>query len=442
MSEENQTPSIKYPKPPIVTRTEWGCPDGQSATHGSLSYTTVTHLIVHHTAMGNETPGSDWAAIMRSIWNFHVFERGWADIGYNYLIDPNGVIYEGRSGGDNVVGAHFSGVNGGTMGVAMLGTFTDATPTVEALGSLKKILAWKSDQRGLDPEGTSLHAASQLDLKTISGHRDGPGSTECPGDALYPLLPTIRKNVKSLLASAGVVAGGSAASFQSSVVSGESIVSLFGAGLANSTQIASTTPLPVSLGGTSVTVRDSANTEKLAPLFFVSDGQINLLMPAGLANGEAAILATSAEGRISRGILTVAPVAPALFSANANGLGVAAALALRVKADGSQRYEPVASFDQAQNKFIAMPIDLGSASDQVFLVAYGTGVRNRSSLSGVTATLGGFNSQVLFAGPASGFMGLDQINVRLSRDLIGRGLVDFRLLVDGKAANVVNLEIR
>src|SRR5262245_44507247 len=137
MSEESQTPSTNYPKPPVVTRTEWGCPDGQTTTHGTLSYATVTHLIVHHTAMGNEAPNSDWPAIVRSIWNFHVFERGWADIGYNYLIDPDGVIYEGRAGGDDVVGAHFSGVNAGTVGVAMLGAFTSAPPTSQALNSLK-----------------------------------------------------------------------------------------------------------------------------------------------------------------------------------------------------------------------------------------------------------------------------------------------------------------
>src|SRR5215510_6935407 len=209
MSEENQT---KYPKPPVVTRTEWGCPDGQITAHGSLRYTTVTHLIVHHTAMGVEAPSSDWPALARSIWNFHVFERGWADIGYNYLIDPNGVIYEGRSGGDNVVGAHFSGVNAGTMAVALLGDFTNAAPTTEALNSLKEILAWKCDQRGLDPTGRSPHAASQLDLNTISGHRDGPGETECPGAALYPLLPAIGAGVKKLLSSAGVVSVASAAS--------------------------------------------------------------------------------------------------------------------------------------------------------------------------------------------------------------------------------------
>jgi len=442
MSQENQAPSTKYPKPPVVTRTEWGCPDGQITTHGSLNYTTVTHLIVHHTAMGNEAPNSDWPAITRSIWNFHVFDRGWADIGYNYLIDPNGVIYEGRSGGDNVVGAHFSGVNGGTMGVAMLGEFTSEAPTAEALNSLKKILAWKCDQRNLNPEGTSLHAASQLNLRTISGHRDGPGATECPGDVFYPLLPAIRTDVKDLLSGAGVVAGVSAASFKGAALAGESMVALFGSGLANSTQVAAATPLPFSLGGTSVTVRDSANNEKLAPLFFVSERQINFLMPPDLANGEAAIIAANADGRLARGAATIASVAPAVFSANANGQGVAAAVVLRIKAGGSQSYEPVASFDQAQNKFVAAPVDLGNAGDQVFLVAYGTGIRFRSSLGGVAAKIGGVDSQVLFAGPASGFAGLDQVNIRLSRNLVGRGLVDFELVVDGQAANVVKLEIR
>ncbi|MCI0336264.1 MAG: N-acetylmuramoyl-L-alanine amidase [Acidobacteria bacterium] len=196
MSGENRQ-SAKYPKPPVITRSEWDCPDGQNTTHGPLSYTTVTHLILHHTV--NDNDSSDWAAVVRSIWNFHVFERGYADIGYNYLVDPNGMIYEGRAAGDNVQGAHFSGVNAGTMGIAMLGTFMTVGPTKKALTSLKKILAWKCDQCDLDPIGTSLHIASQLNLDTISGHRDGPGSTECPGDLLYALLPGIRNNVKRQL---------------------------------------------------------------------------------------------------------------------------------------------------------------------------------------------------------------------------------------------------
>jgi N-acetylmuramoyl-L-alanine amidase len=182
----------------FITRTEWGCPDGQITNHGPLFETTVTHLIVHHTVNDNDAP--DWGAIVLNIWNFHVFERGFVDIGYNYLIDPKGVIYEGRAGVDNVQGAHFSGVNAGTMGVGMIGTFIDVEPTQEALFSLNRLLAWKCYQCQLDPTGTSLHIASQLNLDTISGHRDGPKPTECPGEALYELLPEIRRDVSRILA--------------------------------------------------------------------------------------------------------------------------------------------------------------------------------------------------------------------------------------------------
>jgi uncharacterized protein (TIGR03437 family) len=131
-----------------------------------------------------------------------------------------------------------------------------------------------------------------------------------------------------------------------------------------------------------------------------------------------------------------------MFSANADGRGVAAALVLRIKTSGAQSYEPVAIFDQSQNRFVAAQIDLGPESDQVFLVAYGTGIRFRSSLSSVAAKIGGIDSQVLFAGPATGFFGLDQVNVRLSRSLIGRGDVDFEMMIDSQAANTLKLRIK
>ncbi|MBO0799077.1 MAG: N-acetylmuramoyl-L-alanine amidase [Blastocatellia bacterium] len=188
---------IRYRKPHLITRTEWGCPDGQITSHGPLSYTTVTHLIIHHTVNDNDAP--DWREVVLNIWKFHVFERGFADIGYNYLIDPNGAIYEGRAGGDNVQGAHFSGVNAGTMGVGLIGTYTDVEPKQAALHSLEKLFAWKCRQRRLDPLGSSLHAASQLELSTISGHCDGPKPTQCPGDLLYGLLPLIREDVNRMM---------------------------------------------------------------------------------------------------------------------------------------------------------------------------------------------------------------------------------------------------
>src|SRR5262249_38843074 len=105
-------------------------------------------------------------------------------------------------------------------------------------------------------------------------------------------------------------------------------------------------------------------------------------------------------------------------------------------------YEPVAEFDPTQNKFIAVPIDFGAENDQVFLVAYGSGIRGRSALSGVSAKIGGIRSEVLFAGEATEFFGLDQLNLRLSRGLIGRGEVDFELTVDGQTANILKLLIR
>ncbi len=440
MSEENLLQSAKYPKPPVITRTEWGCPDGQITTHGALSHTTVTHLIVHHTVNDNNSP--DWPAVVRSIWNFHIFDRNYADIGYNYLVDPNGVIYEGRSGGDNVQGAHFSGVNSGTMGVALLGTFTDVTPSQKALTSLKKILAWKADQRNIDPAGTSLHSGSQFNLKNISGHRDGPGSTECPGDSLYALLTAIRNDVKSLITNAGSVASVSAASFKGEALAPDSIVAAFGANLATSTQTADSTPLPTALAGTSVLIRDSFNNEKIAPLFFVSPGQINFLIPSGVSNGPATFVTTNADGRISTGTAIIRSIAPSLFAANSNGQGVAAAVVLRVKADGSQVYEPVAVHDQGQNMFVAAPIDLSPESDEVFLVAYGTGIRYRSSLSSIAGRVGGASLEILYAGEASGFFGLDQINLRLSRSLMGRGEVDLELIVDGQAANVLKVRFK
>lgn len=188
--------------PDFITRTAWGCPDGQ-ATRGTPVITNVTHLLVHHSA--DNFTGDDYPAWVRAIWRFHVFTNGWSDFGYNWAIDPDGNLYEGRGGGDNVMGAHFSCVNTGTMGVVMLGTYTSALPTSAAMTTLHELLAWKAAQRGIDPLGKSLHRATNSTIDNISSHRDGnrlPNSctvTECPGNALYPLLPQVRQAVADLL---------------------------------------------------------------------------------------------------------------------------------------------------------------------------------------------------------------------------------------------------
>ncbi|MCI0339250.1 MAG: hypothetical protein L0226_16890, partial [Acidobacteria bacterium] len=148
---------------------------------------------------------------------------------------------------------------------------------------------------------------------------------------------------------------------------------------------------------------------------------------------------TSGDGKVSTGTPLISSVAPGLFSANSDGLGVAAATAVRMKADGTQISEAVAQFDPVQNKFVTLPLDLGPEGEQVFLILYGCGIRFRSNLSAVLVKIGGVDMEVQFAGPQGFFVGLDQINIPLPRSLAGRGDLDINLTVDGKAANVVQV---
>jgi uncharacterized protein (TIGR03437 family) len=240
---------------------------------------------------------------------------------------------------------------------------------------------------------------------------------------------------------ASPLANVSAASYQSAELAPDSIVAAFGSGLATATQVATTLPLPTTLAGTTVRVRDSAGREAPAPLFFVSPTQVNYLLPPGLASGPATVSVSSSDGTLSVGLVTLANVAPGLFSANAGGRGVAAGQVLRVKADGAQAYEPLARFDAASNQFVPEPIDLGPESEQVFLILYGTGFRQLSAAS-ASLRLGGTDAPVVFAGAVSGLAGLDQANARIPRSLAGRGEVEIVWLVEGKMANTLRLSIK
>ena len=239
-----------------------------------------------------------------------------------------------------------------------------------------------------------------------------------------------------------IVSSVSAASFMDGALAPESIAAAFGQNLATSDRPANSTPLPTLLNGTTVRARDASAVERLAPLFFVAPAQVNFEIPPSTATGAATITITSGDGSVSTGVVRIASVAPGLFSANSNGRDVASAVALRIKANGEQTFEPVARFDQAANKFVPVPIDLGPETDRVFLVAFGTGTRFRSSLAASSATIGGANAEVLYVGPAGGFVGLDQINIRLSRSLAGIGDVEVKLTVDGKTSNTVMINVK
>jgi uncharacterized protein (TIGR03437 family) len=229
----------------------------------------------------------------------------------------------------------------------------------------------------------------------------------------------------------------SAASFSLTPLASESIVSSFGGGLASGPLSASTAPLPTSLAGVTVRVRDGAGMERSAPLFFVSPGQINYQVPAGSMVGAATVTVWRENLVAAREAVQITNASPGLFSANANGQGAAAAVALRISRDGRQQFEPVTQYDPVQKRFVTRPLDLGPASDQFYLVLFGTGARFGRSPASTTVKIGGVQLPALYAGAQGSLVGLDQINVAVPRSLAGRGEVDVTVTVDGKTSNPI-----
>ena len=245
--------------------------------------------------------------------------------------------------------------------------------------------------------------------------------------------------VRVELAQAAKLTAASAASYSTAALAADSIAAVFGGNLATATAVANTVPLPATLAGTSAKVRDSLGVEREAVFFFASPTQVNLLLPAATATGLATLALTNGSGQVSADLLKITPVAPGLFAANANGQGLAAAIVLRVKPDGTQSYESVARFDAAQNRFVAQPIEFGAAGDQLFLVLFGTGLRGRIGLADTAAAIGGVSVPVAYAGAQGQLVGVDQINLQLPRTLAGRGEVSVIVSVDGQASNALTV---
>ena len=194
--------------------------------------------------------------------------------------------------------------------------------------------------------------------------------------------------------------------------------------------------LPTTLGNVSVRVTDSQGQTRQAQLFFVSPNQINYLVPAGTALGWAWVEVVKGNQVVARDGILIEGVSPGIYTANGSGSGVPLAFTLRFPGAGSPVQESVFGANGDP-----VPIDLGAATDQLFLILYGTGLRG--AMNSATATVGGLAVPV--AGPVAldQFVGLDQANLGpLPRTLIGRGQVEVKFTVDGKPANtvVVNFE--
>jgi len=214
-------------------------------------------------------------------------------------------------------------------------------------------------------------------------------------------------------------------------VAPESIASIYGSNLASAGQQT----------GVSLSVRDAAGTSRTASLLYVSPAQINFIIPQDTEPGPATF-AVTAGGAVAVSIPgTVRAVAPTLFTANGTGTGVAAAIAIRTQAGAKGLQAPVPVFTCSTSGCVAVPIDLG-IDTPVYLSLFGTGIRNRSSLSNVTVIINGASVPVLYAGPQPEFPGLDQVNVALTLNLHGSGETNVILVVDGQTANPATINLR
>ena len=222
------------------------------------------------------------------------------------------------------------------------------------------------------------------------------------------------------------------------VIAPNSIASAFGRQIGGSTVQATTLPLPTTLGGITLGITDSTNAATMAGLFYVSPNQINFVVPDGVKNGTATVKIVNGSNNTSVNV-PVASVAPGLFTANGAGVGVAAAIAIR-RDIATQTDNAVPVFHCDANGCTSTGIDVGPDA-QVFLELFGTGIRGRSSLANVTATIGGEDVGVLFAGAQGQFPGLDQVNLSLPQSLHAHGETDVVVTVDGHVANTVRVNV-
>lgn len=202
----------EVPKPAIITRAQWGADESLRTYNsgcGTPEYaSSLRGGILNHTAGSNDYAPSDSAAIVRAYYAYHVKANGWCDLGYNFLVDKYGQIFEGRFGGVDkpVIGAHAMGFNTGTVGISLIGNYETATPTAAAMEALAKIFAYRFSPNRLDPKAMTTFVSGGADkypqgstatVPTLLAHRD-VNYTACPGANLYTQMDWLRNRVAQL----------------------------------------------------------------------------------------------------------------------------------------------------------------------------------------------------------------------------------------------------
>jgi uncharacterized protein (TIGR03437 family) len=232
-----------------------------------------------------------------------------------------------------------------------------------------------------------------------------------------------------------------AADYDTPPVAADSIASIFGTGLATQTTIWSSGGIPTNLGGTSVTIKDSNGSVTAASLYFVGHeatfDQINIAVPPGVAPGPAEFTVTSPSGTQTRSTVNMGAVAPGLYTVNQTGAGVAAAYVVRA---GQTGYQLIYTCTAGAGTCTPVPINVTTGAATLSL--FGTGFRNRSSLSNVVVTVGSQTVAAQYAGVQGGYPGFDQLNIPLPASLAGSGLVNIVVEVDGVYANPVQIQIQ
>ena len=340
----------------------------------------------------------------------------------------------------------------------------DANSTLPGLGKLKNIgdqgvaasqgnvLFKAADTTGGYPGNNALYLWSHgtitrvvgtgdvIDGKTVQVVHD-PGPSALSGGGFTFLVEFGASSFAIYYATPPpTVASFNAASYAANgPLAPSAIASAFGQGLADAAVGSGAPPLPLTLGSTALSVKDSAGTTRPASLYYAGPTQINFVVPDGTATGAGSVTVTKSGQTVATGTVQVAAVAPGLFTANGDGKGAAAAIALKAAASGAQTWQYTATCGATAGSCVTAPIDLGAATDQVYLELYGTGIRGYKTA--ITATIGGVNAIPAFAVQPQ-YPGMDQVNLLIDRSLAGRGEVDVVLTVDGAAANTVKINVK